>query len=370
MAHLIKSAAFSQADGAGWTGLGQVIPANIANDPAKIAELVGAVYNVLTVPLQYKDPVSGEFVNAENRVAQVRSDTGDLLEITSANRYHTDYRQPIDVFEAFRDELAKESMTISHAAVLAGGRKIAVCARLGEAVIVTDTKGKDTTLPYVTMATGYDKMTGSNGFLTTVRTVCDNTLRMGMGEAEKAKRLVRYTAAQKLTEYSLKDMLSMASACITDEIEFYQRLTQAHISVEQARSYFSEILGIDQTLIGTKNADGRKVISTRSENQLNGLMTAYTKGPGSDLDSAKDTIYGALNAVTYVVDHESQIRDTRADGAYAARLTSATFGAGAQTKVRAAKEASKLFDSLMTQVAIVDHDTEFSDLLAGSVSTR
>lgn len=54
MSHQILNAVFSQREGAGWTGLGQVIPADIAKDPRKIAELVGAMYAVEKREAYYK----------------------------------------------------------------------------------------------------------------------------------------------------------------------------------------------------------------------------------------------------------------------------------------------------------------------------
>lgn len=370
MSHLIESAVYSAAEGAGWTGLGKAIPAEIAKDPRKIAEMVGATYNVIALPLVYQ--WEGKNVDAENRVARVRDDTGELLEVTSANRYHTEFRQPVDVFESFRDELAKEGLEISHAAVLDGGRKIAVCARLHDSAIITDKKGRDVTLPYVTGATGYDAKTGTNYFLTGIRTVCANTLQFGLMDAEKNGRLVRYSASQRLNKDSLKDMLADAAERVQREAEFYQSLTAARMHDTEARKYFADIIGVDLSLLGEKNADGRKVISTRSENQLNGLMAVYKSGPGAHLDTARDTLFGALNAVTRTIDHESAIRDTRKDGVNVARLTSATFGNGAQTKARAVRFATDILPGLLARpMSAADHaaaDAEHDHLLATSIA--
>lgn len=343
MSHLIETAAFSAAEGAGWTGLGKEIPAEIANDPAKLAEFVGATYKVVMRPLTYD--WQGKPVNALNRVARVRDDTGELLEVTSLNRYHTDNRQPIDIFESFRDELNKEALEISHAAVLDGGRKIAVCARLKGMDITLG--GNDTTLSYVTGSTGYDAKTGTNYFRTGIRTVCNNTLQYGLSDAQKAGRLVTISASQRFETGALRDLLTDAMDAVTKEAGFYQRLADVKLSDEQARTYFAEILGIDLALLNARNADGRPVISTRSQNQLAALVQAYKKGPGSHLATANDTLYGALNALTYIIDNESQIRDTHKDGNRVARMTSATFGTGAQAKARAVR----LANAMLTKVA-------------------
>jgi len=264
--------------------------------------------------------------------------------VTSRNRYHVDNRQPIDIFESFRDALASEKLEISHAAVLDGGRKIAVSALLKGSEI--DLGSGDKVLPYVTGATGYDAMTGTNYFRGGIRVVCDNTLRMGMSDAEGKGRMIRYTASQHIGQGDLTGLLTDAMNAVNKEAEFYQRLVSVKLSDDMARQYFAEILGIDLTFLTAKNADGRAVISTRSQNQLNALIVAYKKGPGAHLATANDTLYGALNALTYIVDHESQIRDTHKDGVRVARMTSATFGTGAQAKARAVRLAAAMLQKV------------------------
>jgi hypothetical protein len=57
------------------------------------------------------------------------------------------------------------------------------------------------------------------------------------------------------------------------------------------------------------------------------------RGRGADLDSAKGTAFGLLNAVTEFVDHERKARNT--DN----RLDSAWFGQGANIKQKALEQA-------------------------------
>ena len=116
MAHEIETAVFGS-EGAGWTGLGQSIPASMANDPRAIAALCNATYTVEKRNVL----VQGCIKVLDDYQALVRSDTQEVLHVASRSRYHVENRQPVDIFESFRDELAKEHLEISHAAVLKGG---------------------------------------------------------------------------------------------------------------------------------------------------------------------------------------------------------------------------------------------------------
>jgi len=50
--------------------------------------------------------------------------------------------------------------------------------------------------------------------------------------------------------------------------------------------------------------------SERPWKLLDTLMEAEASGPGTDLPGVRDTAYGALQAVTYVMDHQSTTRAT------------------------------------------------------------
>ena len=60
------------------------------------------------------------------------------------------------------------------------------------------------------------------------------------------------------------------------------------------------------------------------------------QGRGADLDSARDTAYGLLSAMTEFVDHERRAMSTDH------RLDSAWFGAGAKLKDKSLEEAFAL----------------------------
>jgi hypothetical protein len=63
------------------------------------------------------------------------------------------------------------------------------------------------------------------------------------------------------------------------------------------------------------------------------LSALFTSAPGQQIETARETLWGAVNAVTYYADH---VR------AGANRLDSSWFGSGAKLKDRAWAQATML----------------------------
>lgn len=336
MSHQVQNAIFSMVEGIGWHGIGQAIPADIANDPQKMAELLNATWSVIQRPAFYQN-ASGQFVPVADYAAQVRSDTGTALSMTSSNRYHTDNRQPVDIIEAFRDELLAENLHISHAAVLRGGKIVVVSAKLEMKKLAVS--GTDTLMPYVTLVTGYDGQTGTKLMLSTIRTVCNNTLQMSLSEAQKTGKFKTIRASSRINDIqTLRDLVANVDGIVTENLRTYDALSNSKISDAEVAKYFADVLQIDISQLGKVDKDGKNVISTKSQNMLDALVNAYRNAPGAM--QASGTLWGAVNAVTYYATHEKTVRDTCDDGALNARVASNLIGDSAKLKNRALELAS------------------------------
>lgn len=338
MSHQILNAVFSQREGAGWTGLGQVIPADIAKDPRKIAELVGAMYAVEKREAYYKGS-DGRLITAPGREVIVRADTDALLGIASAVRYHVANRQPVDIFEAFRDELASEHLEISHAAVLRGGASIAVCATMPAQFDVTVGKN-DRIQTYVTLSTGYDTKHGTRRSVGGIRVVCANTLAMSIEDSQADGSLRTLRASTELTETSLRDLLSGIGEVINTEKRTFDALANTKLDSMQLQRYFADVLEISLTDLDRKKANGKDLVSTKARNMLRELSAAYSSAPGAGM--ATGTAWGALNAVTYYATHVKTVRDMSGSGTEAARVASNMDGDAARLKARALMMAANL----------------------------
>ncbi len=347
MSHEIETAVFMASEGAGWTGLGKAIPTEIAKDPRKIAEFLGAIWTVETREAFYKK-ADGSYSPISGAAVQVRSDTGRVLSVTSDTRYHVANRQPCDVFEAFRDELASNGMDISHAAVLRGGQQIAVSAVLNGDHDVIVGKG-DVLKSYVTLSTGYDKKHGTKATKGTIRVVCANTLQMSINQAANTDQLRVIRASTELEFNSLKDLVAQVKYLEAAERNTFNDLANWEMRDADVARYFANVLEIKIEDLDKRNVNGKELVSTKSKNMLAALTNAYTKAPGAVI--AQGSAWGALNAVTYYATHEKTVRDTTEDGATLARIASNISGDSAKLKQRALKLLSDTKPELASLLA-------------------
>jgi Domain of unknown function (DUF932) len=82
-----------------------------------------------------------------------------------------------------------------------------------------------------------------------------------------------------------------------------------------------------------------KPLSQKARYEHKTIIDLFGSGPGQDLSSAKKTLWGAVNAVTYYADH---VRS----GTAGERLDSAWFDAGYALKEKAWGKASELVSKL------------------------
>ena len=335
MSHEIEKAVFSMNEGAGWTGLGLAIEPAIAKDPRKIAKLLDALWTVKTLPAYYKTDKG--FKQVANAAVQVRSDNGEALSITSADRYHVNNRQPVDVLEAFRDDLKKESLSISHAAVLRGGRVIAVSAVMpGEHDILVNKT--DRLKSYITLSTGYDRAHGTKATKGTIRVVCANTLEMSLSQSKGTGQIKTVRASTRVSETGLRELVANIKELEKIERATFDAYANAKMKDADVARFFADVLEINLADLGKSDKAGNKLISPRAENMLTRLTEAYKDGPGAR--GASGTLWGAVNAVTYYATHEKTCRDTTDDGAMLARVASNMVGDSAALKRRAVALAS------------------------------
>lgn len=331
---------FDAEEGGAWHGLGVAIPEEIAKDPRKIAELVGAAYNVKKAPAMFqREEMGGLLEPVPNRQVLYRDDTGAALEVLSDNRYKI--VQPVEYFEAFRDSLTANNLRISSAGVLKGGRIVFVNAKFTEGGY--DVLGIDRTESYITMGGGYDGTMSSFGYLSDFRTVCWNTLSANLSKQGNAGRLFKVPHTAAFDGKILGAALGLAGKELAVRASVFNTLAGYKLHKGEVVKYFSDVMEIDHSKVGQVDSkSGKPLLSARLTNQLEALAEAYLQGPGATLASANGTLYGALNAVTHFVDHVASSRDSYADGNARSRFASAQFGNGALIKQRALKQAMEI----------------------------
>ena len=100
------------------------------------------------------------------------------------------------------------------------------------------------------------------------------------------------------------------------------------MKAEEASSFFVELLSQRE----------RRPLTAKAHREHEAIMALFRSAPGQNLDTAKETLWGAVNAATYYVDH------IRA-GTAGDRLDSAWFGSGCALKDKAWAKASLLLDT-------------------------
>lgn len=309
-----------------WHGLGQEI---LPGDSLKVIQRkAGLDWTVMAAPATYVDDRGHEH-KIPNTVVNFRSDTKAPLGVVSANKYSMEGRQPGDILGFFRDLLKDNGMSIETAGALRGGRIVWALAKLGPDYDFL-MPGKDKVSGYFRLQTGNDGDNATTGVYTTIRQVCANTMR-AIDHAE-AGNIYSVSHSQEFNAKAFKAALGFMGEQHKVTAEFWNALCARKVSDAERQKFFCDLFRRDVAELNKVDAKGKPVIPARTRNMLAQLESAYANGPGADMKSAKGTAFGLLQAVTYWCDHKAAAVDKYEAGESSARLTSAWFGLGEETK--------------------------------------
>jgi phage/plasmid-like protein (TIGR03299 family) len=250
-----------------------------------------------------------------------RSDSKEPLSVVS-QRYKI--VQPREILEFYRDLTQLSGYELETAGVLKGGRKFWALARTGQS---TALKGKDVVNGYLLLATSCDGTLATTATPTTIRVVCNNTLTFALNGAERAIKVPHST---RFEAQAVKQQLGIAVAQWDTFMYRMRTLAERKVKSHEAMNYLLRVLSDVQP----GNADTSALSNERAINKVQRLYDG--QGHGAELDSAKGTAWGLLNAVTEYVDHEKRSKSSEH------RLDSAWFGQGAALKQRALEVALQM----------------------------
>ena len=248
-----------------------------------------------------------------------RSDTRAPLAVVS-KRFKV--VQPGEVLEFYRDLTSHSGFELETAGVLREGRKFWALARTGQS---TTLKGRDKVDGYLLLATACDGTLATTAQFTSVRVVCNNTLRVALGNNNGA---VKVPHRSEFDPEAVKRQLGITVASWDGFVARMKALVERPVDPDTVEGLLRRVL----TYAGP---DGRADIV--NEQALANVRALYEGGGrGAMLLSSRGTAWGLLNSVTEFVDHHRRARsdDHRRDAAW--------FGQGAQIKQRAWDEAMKL----------------------------
>lgn len=296
-----------------WHGLGQVMQDGMSLDQWRVA--AGLDWEAKKQKVGFWE--DGTFRQGDSNILY-RSDNLKELGIVS-----DDYKvlQPKAVLEFYRDLVADHGFELETAGALHDGKRIWALARTGKDFRVA---GTDLVEGYCLLATSFDKSLATRVQFTSVRVVCQNTLNMAYSEG---KNFVSVPHSAIFDDRKVKLDLGIYQDSVVKFEDKVNLLANTPVDKETAVRFIMELMAPEV------DKDG---ISTRKLNQVNDVVSLFTgRGMGSDLRSAKGTMWGLVNAVTEYVDHHAG----RSQGT---RLNSAWFGQGAELKTSAFDKALAL----------------------------
>lgn len=328
MAHEVQTMAY--VGETPWHGLGNELT---PNQPIEVwAKQAGMDWTIESSDVSYyaNHAAGGKLIMPfpDNKVLY-RSDTLEPLSVVS-QRYQE--VQPSEILEFYRDLTEQADFELETAGVLKGGRKFWALAKTGQS---TALKGKDVSNGYILLATACDGTLATTAQFTSIRVVCNNTLAISL--ADKSGGVVKVPHSTVFDADKVKNQLGISINQWNEHMYQMKQLTERRVTQAEATNYLNRLFNdVDDTLImfPTNNKTQKAVPNAKAMNQI---MTMFNgQGRGADLDSARDTAYGLLCAVTEFVDHERRAMSTDH------RLDSAWFGTGANLKQKGLEEAMRL----------------------------
>lgn len=303
----------------------------------------------------------------KNFRAVVREDTGEVFAVPS-KRY-----QPVqnaEIASFFRDFCDASSAELQVVGALDGGRKVWALAKVNGSHIIKASRPTsmfggvdvdDTQLDYVMLATSHDGTLRTVAMGTSIYVVCWNTMSAALasvgrgrrlGKTDRAKAVFTLKHTSKFSDQAKAEAASIvglvieqaqqtaemanlfASISLDDRgrVEFIRRLIGGESVLEQIIND-QATSALDMAIEQTEAQQAAKAAKMPEETRLGKmLLDSILEGPGQHLASRKDTLWGAVNGVTYYVDHE---RGRTADST----LDQAWFGQGAALKADAIEVA-------------------------------
>lgn len=318
-----------------WHGLGEhILPQDDIDD---IRIKAGIDYDVIKTPVTYQralsvptlvpgndPPIPSHIACTSNdKCVLYRSDNGVDLSVVS-NKYQV--VQPRQVIEFYRDLTEKFGFELDVVGALKGGRKVWALAKTGSQFKLP---GNDEVDGYLLLATSYDGSMATQARFTSIRVVCNNTLTLAAGEGA--------------ADVSVPHSTAFDAAKVKNQLGLDRRWD---VFAEQADKMASRIVTRDESVrflldayyglrtdeqIREAQQDERTVKT--HEKFMERMTKALFESPGAQMASARGTLWGLLNTVTYDIDHAAPSKSTDS------RLDKAWFGVGNALKQRAFQNA-------------------------------
>jgi phage/plasmid-like protein (TIGR03299 family) len=300
-----------------WHGLGVEMPENADMQLWKIE--AGLNWEAKKVPVHFmtepKDDAKPRVCKMLDRHVLYRDDTNAALGVVGGR-----YRivQPGQIMDFYAELCEHNGFAMETAGALRDGKIVWALAKTGQGINLL---GEDQINEYLLLSTSFDGSMATTARYTSVRVVCNNTLQVARGDRQGLV-VVPHSAEFKFKDMKVKlgigegwDAFTSAATAMafkkvtpTQSVEFFLNVYHNFIKGEASPTEKQE---------------------KAMERTVKRLTEQYLFAPGAELGTARDTVWGLLNAVTHDIDFQRKAhsQDTR--------LTSAWYGDGASIKAKA-----------------------------------
>lgn len=296
MSHEIETMAYAGA--LPWHGLGVKVKENLI--PQKIMEVAGCDWTVSKRPIAFNlgENFIGSPLPITDRFALVRDTDDQFLDIVGKTYHPTQNKDAFEFFDAF----VKETKLKMHTAgSLCQGKFVWALAK-NEDQAFSLGPDKDEVESYILLVSPHQFGKALIAQQTTVRVVCANTLALALNQKGMVSYRMPHTrifnAEAKLDAAKVLGLANESFNKFKGQVEV---LAGTKLIRANSIDFFAKLLGLSEEKMLAANDDG--LPKSRSLNQF---MDAFEgNSPGAGLSGTKGTLWGAVNAVTYVMDHVS-----------------------------------------------------------------
>jgi phage/plasmid-like protein (TIGR03299 family) len=332
MSDKVETMAYAAENGKPWHGKGFPVASNLT--PKQMQKAAHLDWEVEKRQVFYLD-AAGKPREVPDKFAIVRkSDDKWLSQCGKAYKPI----QNSDIVDFFTRFVKAAKMTMDTAGSLEDGRFVWMLAKLNKDFALGKGSNADPVQGYLLVSQPHVAGNAATIMFTPIRVVCWNTLTWALGQriGKNAGESTRFRIAHTIDfNDDVKQKAAEALGLANNQMDQFEQaaklLSTKKATPEQVKEYFCEVLEWDpkKAKKKAKEEGGKEPAEPR---MIGKFEYALEHSPGAALPSAAGKWWGAVNAISYVVDHEvGRSQDNR--------LHSAWFGSRASLKQRAVELA-------------------------------
>lgn len=305
MAHAVETMAY--AGELPWHGLGVKVAEDLT--PREMQEAAGFDWTVEKLPMFANK--GGTDIRIPSQQALVRSTDNKVLSVIGQNWEPV---QNDEAFDFFVDFVKQGNMQMHTAGSLQDGKMVWALAKVDDDFELFN---GDKVESYLLFSNPHQYGKSIDVRFSPIRVVCNNTLTMALN----GKAGVSLDHRKAFDAQTVQQTLGLAKESMDEYKEVAEFLGSKKFTQDTLTNYFADVFG------KSSKSEKDNIILTRNGQRA---LEVIDTQPGANYQ--KGTFWQALNAVTYMTDHE--LANTRDN-----RVHSAWFGGNRVKKINAVKKA-------------------------------